>query len=51
MDAAPRDLRPASERAGGYAGMSYANGFVEVAEAAPAAKPAARARKPQRTRH
>lgn len=55
MDPAPRDLRPisqqvASERASGYAAMSYANGFVEVAEAAPAAKPASRARKPQRTR-
>lgn len=41
---APRDLRPASERASGYLEVSYANGFVEVAEASVAARPTARTR-------
>jgi len=46
---APRDLRPAGERDGGYQSVAYANGFVEVAEA-PAAPRATRARKPARAR-
>lgn len=44
---APRDLRPASARDAGYLSVSYANGFVEVAEA-PVARRPVRARKPVR---
>ncbi len=56
LGAAPRDLRPASERNSaasernsGYLSVSYANGFVEVAEAL-APRRTARARKPDRAR-
>ena len=52
INAAPRDLRPAGER-GGYREVSYANGFVEIAEAPVATRSVARARarKPARIRH
>jgi len=50
LEPAPRDLRTTGQKGDGYASVSYAGGFVEVAEA-PATRPTTRARKPARTRH